>query len=174
MNSCVNREGNGVSLVKMDGESSSNMVVRRNSVNEEMMGLSELLNKMHVPYKVVTEREKELSGYEVIFLCQADYLTAEEYERLRGFVRDGGTLFITGRSSLHDRLGNSTGNFALSDVLGVHFSGDYSPEITYTGTELISAKGRVPLVRAQEDTEVQALLTFPDFPVGDWAGMIGA
>ena len=167
LNSCVNREGNGVSLVKMDIESSSNMVVRRNSVNEEMMVLSELLNRMHVPYKVITERERELSGYEVIFLCQGDYLTAKEYERLRGFVRNGGTLFATGGSSLHDRLGISNGDFALADVFGIHFTGDYSPEITYTGEELISAKGKVPLVMAKVGTEVRASLTFPDFPVGD-------
>ncbi len=167
MNSCVNREGNGVSLKAMESESSSNMVVRRNSVNEEMMGLSELLNKMHVPYKVITEREKELSGYKVIFLCQSDYLTAAEYERLRGFVSGGGTLFATGCSSLHDRLGGGAGDFALADVFGVHFTGDYSPEITYTGEELISAKGRVPLVQVEATTEVRALLTFPDFPVGD-------
>ncbi len=168
LNSCVNREGNGVSLVKMDSESSSNMVVRRNSVNEEMMGLSELLTKLHVPYKVITEREKDLSSYEVIFLCQGDYLTVEEYERLRGFVRDGGTLFVTGFSALHDTRGVSTGDFALADVLGVHFTGDVSPEITYTSEELVLANGKVPLVAVAEGTDVRALLTFPDFPVGDW------
>ncbi|MBR4220145.1 MAG: beta-galactosidase trimerization domain-containing protein, partial [Victivallales bacterium] len=167
LNSCVNREGNGVSLVKMDSESSSNMVVRRNSVNEEMMGLSELLNKMHIPYKVITEREKELSGYKVIFLCQGDYLAEEEYERLRGFVRDGGTLFASGGASLHGYQGNSNGDFVLADVLGIHFTGDYSPEITYTGDELISSKGKVPLVQTDKDTEACAFLTFPDFPVGD-------
>ncbi|MBR4676283.1 MAG: beta-galactosidase trimerization domain-containing protein [Victivallales bacterium] len=167
MNSCVNREGNGVSLKAMESESSSNMVVRRNSVNEEMMGLSELLNKMHVPYKVITERETELSGYKIIFLCQSDYLTVAEYERLRGFVCGGGTLFATGCSSLHDRFGGGAGDFALTDVFGIHFTGDYSPEITYTGEELISAKGKVPLVQVEATTEVRALLTFPDFPVGD-------
>jgi len=167
MKSCVNVEGNGTSLKAVENESTSNMIVRRNSVNEEMMGLSELLNKMHVPYQVITEREKELSSYKVIFLCQGDYLTVEEYGRLRGFVREGGTLFATGHASLHDRLGGGMGDFALEDVLGIHFTGDYSPEVTYTGEELVSAKGKVPLVRTDVSTKVRALLTFPDFPVGD-------
>ena len=167
LNSCVNREGNGVSLVKMDSESSSNMVVRRNSVNEEMMGLSELLTKLHVPYKVITEREKDLSSYEVIFLCQGDYLTVEEYERLRGFVRDGGLLFATGGASLHNHQGGANGDFVLADVFGIHFTGNYSPEITYTGEELISSKGKVPLVQTDKGTKKCAFLTFPDFPVGD-------
>ena len=39
--------------------------------------------------------------------------------------------------------------------------------MTYTGDELISAQGKVPLATADASTEVLARLTFPDFPVGD-------
>ena len=168
LNCFVNAEGNGMPLEKIDKESSSNMIVRRNPVSEEMMGTAELLCQMHVPYAVITERQTDLKGYQVIFLNRCAYLSREECERLRDFVRSGGLLVATGISSLYDVVGHTTGDFALADLFGLHFTGADSPAITYTGKELISANGKVPLVKVEGDAIVRETLTFPDFPVGDW------
>ena len=164
---CVNQDANGTPLKALDTESSSNMSVRRNAVCEEAMGTAELLSKLHVPYRIITERQNDLTEFQVIFLNQLAFLKAEECQKLSNFVQNGGTLIATGETSLYDELGHSTGDFSLAEVLGVHFTGQYSPDVTYTGDELISAQGKVPLVTATANTEVLAHLTFPDFPVGD-------
>ena len=167
LTSLVDHSANGTPLVKTETESSSNMLVRKNVMIEEMMGTADLLTRMHAPYKIVTERDGDFSNCQVLFLCQSSYLAPGEYERLREYVQSGGTLFATGISSLYDLHGNTTGDFALADLFGLSFTGKYSPEMTYTGEELISSSGRVPLVSAKASTEVRAWLTFPDFPVGD-------
>ena len=131
------------------------------------MGTAELLTQLHVPYRVITERQEEYSGLKVLFLNQALYLNENECARIRQFVQEGGTLIATGASSLYDVQGITTGDFSLADVLAVHYSGENSPSITYTGDELVSADGTVPLVTADADTQVKAILTFPDFPVND-------
>ncbi|MBR4124873.1 MAG: beta-galactosidase trimerization domain-containing protein [Victivallales bacterium] len=164
---CVNQDANSTPLKALDTESSSNMSVRRNAVCEEAMGTAELLSKLHIPYRIITERQTDLTEFQVIFLNQLAFLKAEECQKLSNFVQNGGTLIATGETSLYDELGHSTGDFSLAEVLGVHFTGQYSPDVTYTGDELISAQGKVPLVTATANTEVLAHLTFPDFPVGD-------
>ena len=105
LNCCVNQDINGMGLAELDAESSSNMSVRRNAVCEELMGTAELLTKMHIPYRVLTERQEDFSGLKVLFLNQAVYLCEEECARLRRFVQDGGTLIATGASSLNDVFG---------------------------------------------------------------------
>ncbi|MBR4519049.1 MAG: beta-galactosidase, partial [Victivallales bacterium] len=167
LNCCVNQDADGTPLAALDSESSSNMSVRRNAVCEEMMGTAELLTKMHLPYRIITERQDDWSGLQVIFLNQAAYLSAQECQKLSNFVQSGGTLIATGESSLYDVLGKTTGDFALAEVFGAHFTGEYSPPMTYTGDDFISCIGRVPLTTPGASTEVFARLTFPDFPVGD-------
>ena len=46
-------------------------------------------------------------------------------------MHDGGTLIATGMSSYYDVNGNTTGDFALKDVLGVSFSGKFSKDWNY-------------------------------------------
>lgn len=164
---CINQEANGTPLTSLDSESSSNMSVRRNAVCEEAMGTAELLTRLHVPYRIVTERQRDLGGLKLLFVNQAAFLSAEECRKLSDFVQSGGTLIATGETSLFDETGHTSGDFALAAALGVHFTGKHSPAVTYTGDELVSAEGKVPLVAADADTETMAHLTFPDFPVGD-------
>ena len=167
MECCVNQDANGTPLAKLDSESSSNMSIRRNSVCEEVMGTADLLTKLHIPYIIITERQEDYSDLKVIFISQATYLSSKECHKLSRFVQNGGIIIATGETSLYDETGHTTGDFTLADALGVHFTGNHSPEVTYTGRELISASGKVPLVTTSADTEVLAFLTFPDFPVGD-------
>ena len=167
MECCVNQDANGSPLANLDSESASNMSVRRNSVCEEAMGTADLLTKLHIPYRIITERQENLSEFKVIFLNQAAFLNANERLKLSRFVQNGGILIATGETSLYDENGHNTGDFSMADSLGIHFSGSSSHKVTYTGRELISADGKVPLVTADSDTNVLAFLTFPDFPVGD-------
>ena len=163
MTSCVDRRLNGKKLMGFDGGRANNMESRKNAVVDECLGTAEVLNRMHVPWKVLTDRNKDFSGLKCIILNQAAYLTKAECGRIRAFVEGGGTLIATGLSSLYDCEGNTSGNFSLADVFGIDFTGRCSDLITYTGKERVLAEGNVPLVSPHKDTEVRSLLTFPDF-----------
>ncbi len=167
MISCVDSRINGVKFMKYDGGRANNMESRKNATLDECLGSAEILTRMHIPWKVLTDRNQDFTGLKSIILDHAAYLTKEECGRLRHFVLEGGTLIATGISSLYDSEGNTSGNFVLSDMFGIDFTGKYSDSVSYTGKDLVSADGEVPLVRANSETEVISNLTFPDFPVFD-------
>ena len=54
-------------------------------------------------------------------------------------------------------------DFALADIMGIHFTGEHSDTEPYTGKELVLARGRVPLTRPAADIEVRSRLPLPDF-----------
>ncbi|MBQ0105950.1 MAG: beta-galactosidase trimerization domain-containing protein, partial [Armatimonadetes bacterium] len=166
MASCMNEKLNGTRLSEFSPESASNMDVRQNDVLDETVGAAETLTDMHVPYRVVTDSTEDFSGFDTIFIHNSMYLDEKICDRLRNFVRDGGKLVVTGATSLYDYKGKTTGNFALADVMGVDFLGEYSPSMNYTGKEKILAKDSAPLVKAGSAAVLEKL-TFPDYPVGD-------
>lgn len=164
---CVDHNINGEKLSQFDGGRANNMSIRRNAVLDEVMGTAEILIKMHIPFKVISESKRDYSNLKAIIINKAAYMSEEECRLLREFVREGGTLIVTGDTSRYDLQGRGGKEFALADVMGVHFTGGYSDTITYTGKELVLSHGRVPLTRPAADTEVRSRLTLPDFPVGD-------
>ena len=87
-------------------------------------------------------------------------------ERLREFVRKGGTLIVTGATGIYDYYGNPYNNFALSDVMGVDFLGEYSPKVNYTGEELILSDCEAPLGKVT-GAKPLAYFNFPIYPVND-------
>ncbi|MEI8312493.1 MAG: alpha-L-fucosidase, partial [Verrucomicrobiota bacterium] len=136
---------------------------------QELLGASAVLNRMHQPYVIATARDEDLARFRTIILCGATFLSAAEVERLRQFVADGGTLVATGPTSLHDSDGATTGDFALADVFGVHYSGRQSARINY----LKDADGNhvlcdypAPLVTATT-AEVRAWVAEPWFDPDD-------
>lgn len=167
INSCVDRHLNGQKFDSFDGGRANNMQSRKNAVMDECLGMADVLNRLHIPWKILTDSSADFSGLKTVIIINAEYLSQEECVRLRKFVEEGGTLIATGGTSLHDLSGESNGNFMLSDVFGIDFSGKRSGGITYTGAERVLAEGEVPLVTAHRDTVVRSFLTFPDFPPFD-------
>ncbi len=170
MASMVQPAANGIPVADWQGES-SNMSLRDIPAIAEIGGASELLTRMKIPWRVVVETDADWSGLDTLVVCNAAYLSPQEVERMREFVRRGGTLIATGATSLRDREGRSAGDFQLADVFGVSFAGAMSDRMTYLaangGGELVSAAGdRAPLALATT-AEVRARLALPDFPVGD-------
>jgi hypothetical protein len=180
----VNPAINGVSL-KSFSDKSSHMTVtsensekslskntgRSNVVMEECVGTSVILGKMKIPYRVITETSPSLDGLKTLIVNNVAYLSPAEIERIRAFVRDGGTLIATGITSLYDLYGNSAGDFQLADVLGVNFTGRYSDEMNYLEFSagrgrLISCSGPAPLVNTAS-AEVLGYVVEPYFPFND-------
>jgi hypothetical protein len=169
MQSCVNFNAEKVDIKRFD-EDSSNMNIRQSPHLDEAMGTAKTLNKLHIPYKVITDKTRDLSGFKTIVLNNVVFLSEEETVRLRQFVENGGTLIATGLSSLYcgDK---SDGDFALKDVLGVSFTGKMSEKINYLTVDyeknsFVSCQDSAPLTKAVS-ANAMALLTEPHFKCND-------
>ncbi len=141
-----------------------NMAQITNPVRDEVLGASQLLNQLHIPYKIITGQDHDFAGLKAIIIPNTRFLSAAETERLRKFVADGGTLIATGYTSL-----NNNPDFDLADVFGVSFSGSSTGEVNYLAvdSQMLSAPAASPLVTAHPQTTVQGQVALPDFPVND-------
>lgn len=167
MSSCVDDALNNVNLSSFS-DKRTNMDFRHNYILDEVLGTAEILTQMHVPYQIITDSTEDLSGFKCILVNNAKYMTKEEVARLREFALAGGTLIVTGKTSLCDRFGNTSGNFALADIMGVDYIGSDSDKISYTHMDgkLILANTPSPLVTANT-AAVKGFVNMPDFPYGD-------
>lgn len=168
MNSCVNENLNGVSL-RDDTTHGMNMDERKNAVVDEAIETAALLSSLHIPCRIITDLTTDYSGFKTVIVNNAAYLSPEECGRLREFVRNGGTLIATGKTSLYTPDGESDGDFQLADVFGVSYSGKDADSVSYLNLpeERISVKGvRAPLADARS-AEVRGTVTLPWFPPGD-------
>ncbi len=167
--SMLNGTSNDRTNLRDYGAGGGNMAVHRNAMIDELLGTSLLLNQLHIPYQVITDQTADLAGLKTIIVNHAAYMSPAEVERLREFVRGGGTLLATGPTSLYDPVGESTGNFQLVDVFGVDYSGKDSDRVNYlaSGGELLSGYAVSPLVVARPGVEVRGTVVLPDFPAGD-------
>ena len=163
---CVDRNLNGKKFMGFNGGCANNMDIRKNAVLDEVLGCADVLTKMHRPYKVITGFD-DLADYRSVIVNNASFISAADCEKLREFVRKGGTLIVTGATSLQDEQGNSNGNFQLSDVFGVDYCGISDKKISYLGKNEILADTNAVLVSAHDGTEVEEYLNFPDFPIQD-------
>lgn len=170
MTGCVNESLNGVPISKMS-EGGGNMDNRKNALVDEVTAAGAILSKLHIPYRVVTDRTSDFSEFKTMIVCAAAYLSDAECERLRSFVENGGTLIATGKTSLYDPEGRCTGDFRLADVFGISWSGKMTDAVSYLdpgrGRDLISVRGPCsPLVKATT-AEVRGTVVLPHFPCDD-------
>ena len=168
MTSCINRALNGTELKNVT-EGGNNMSIRHSDVIAELTGVSLILTKMKIPYRIITDLTTDFSGLKTLVINNAAYLRPEEVEQIRSFVRNGGTLIATGRTSLYDRDGNSDGNFQLSDVFGVSYSGSDTENVSYLAEPdcvPVLSENPAPLVNA-DTAEVRATVLNPYFPAND-------
>jgi len=72
-----------------------------------------------------------LSEFRALVLPERACIDAEHLTRLREYVRDGGTLLVFGHATLLDGDGKPGRDFALADVLGLHYVGParFAPEV---------------------------------------------
>ncbi len=105
---------------------------------EELLGTSIVLTRAHQPFVIVRDGEGDLSKLRTLVVNNAQVLSALEVEKIRAFVYQGGTLIATGLTSLGKADGtpgrimaDGKPNFALADVFGVTYSGNFSREINY-------------------------------------------
>ncbi len=170
MASCVNEEKSGTPLLKLHENNPNNMGIRRNATIDEVLGTAEILNRLHIPYRIVTDDTEDLSGFKALIINHALFMTEQEVKRVRDFVTAGGTLIATGKTSLYRRGGESSGNFQLADLFNLDYSGKDAGSVSYLAADgewIFSRSVPPPLVKARDAAEVKGFVSLPDFPVGD-------
>jgi hypothetical protein len=108
----------------------------------------EALIAQHVQYDIV-RLDSDISKYRAVVLAEQTALSDAEAERLRSFVRDGGTLIAAGNTSLFDERGRRRPDFALADVLGAHHVRPVPADFVYLQLEdeaLRRAVTAVPII----------------------------
>lgn len=167
----------------------SNMEGVDNRQIEELLGASIALNNANIPYKII-HPETGLKGLKTLIVTDALYMSKDECQRIRNFVSDGGTLITTGKTSLFDIYGNTSGNFALADVFGVSYQNKESETISFLATnegKLICCKDPAPLVKAttaqimakvaqtfftpNDPAHYASIHSNPPGPITDYAGL---
>lgn len=128
------------------------------------LGAYKAMLEAHIPFEIVTDRglnEKELADYQLLVLPDAACLTNSQAAAIREWVRAGGNLVATHKTSLLDEFGTSRGDFALADVFGASYRDSVSLPLSYVRP---TAEGRltrtldlgVPLMHRDRQLKVQA------------------
>ena len=93
---------------------------------EESMGWMQTLRDAGLHFDVIIDADldalENLSRFEMLILPNAVCLSDRQCDTLRKFVARGGNVVASSQTSLRDELGQSRNDFAIADLLGVHFS----------------------------------------------------
>ncbi|NLB56730.1 MAG: hypothetical protein GX811_13395, partial [Lentisphaerae bacterium] len=84
------------------------------------------LQQAHIPADVIwaeTINPERLSKYNVLVLADAKSLTEAQSSLLKEWVKSGGTLVVTGSTSLFDNMPSVRKNYMLADLFGVDYLG---------------------------------------------------
>ncbi len=90
------------------------------------IGAYRALTDMHRQVEFVFDESADLARlqqFPVVFLANTAVLTDSEVDVLRKYVASGGNLLVTWETGLYDPLGVPRKDFAIADLLGVHFNG---------------------------------------------------
>lgn len=85
-------------------------------------GIRNALIQARIPYLPVNIEhiERHLNDISLLILPNIGAMSNSQCESIRQFVKNGGSLIVTGETSLYDEWGNIRDDFALADLIGVH------------------------------------------------------
>nr|MDO8100586.1 beta-galactosidase trimerization domain-containing protein [Candidatus Njordarchaeota archaeon] len=137
----------------------------RNQVESKCLdhfhGFYKALSQSHIPFDVIHDDNlaspKTLEGYKVLVLPNTACLSQADTFNIRRFVKNGGGLVATFRSSLSDDKGNQLSNLSLDEVLGVDYLGSTTSSLfgyarirgQHEITEQIGVENIIPYVDEQ-------------------------
>jgi hypothetical protein len=151
MASHVKWENNGETLETITDPANNMQPISDILPVKELLGTSIVLGRANIPYRIITEETADFTGLKAIIINNAAYMSETEVGNIRKFVADGGMLIATGMTSYYNKQGQTSGDFALSDVFGVSYSGENSKKVNYlvpNEGELISCNYPAALVNA--------------------------
>jgi hypothetical protein len=150
-------------------EAAKNMWGGKLPHREAAVGAARCLREAHIPFGVVTNVSLiQLKEYRAVILPSVLEMTAEQAIIFREFVRNGGSLYASGVSSM-SAPEEGDERFLLSDVLGVRYLGKVGGRTTYLSatdkalTDAIWPQENLgfggPMVKAQADPSAEVLAT---------------
>lgn len=108
--------------------------------------MEQLLIQYKIPFEYVFDQNLgELSKYRAVILANQESLSDRAVEQIREYVRRGGGLLATGRTSLYNDWRRVRKDYGLADVLNLHVSPDGS---TPSETRGSFGQGRVAYLPA--------------------------
>lgn len=133
------------------------------------------LVEQNISYDVITPKQLDkLNKYKTLILPDVYVLSDSETEAIREYVKNGGTLYASGRCAVYDNEGGKNDEGRLADVLGVRLCGKTDEKLTYirptenssilkdySAKHPLSCRGWQALVTADDDTEILGKLTLP-------------
>jgi hypothetical protein len=104
------------------------------SILPHLEGLFETLQKLHIPVEFIEAGMDlnlvALKKFRIVILPNTAILTDPQVEALTDYVRQGGSLLATYETGLYDERGLQQSDFALSEVLGLHFGKQHNDKWT--------------------------------------------
>ncbi len=91
----------------------------------DALGTAECLSDAHIQYDFLIESAitlDKLKQYKVIILPSVACMSNEQVNVVREYIKQGGTIIISGNTSIQNETGNILPDFALSDVMGVSYN----------------------------------------------------
>lgn len=87
--------------------------------------MEQLLIQYKVPFDIIFDQHlAALSKYRAVILANQESLSDRALEQIREYVRRGGGLLATGRTSLYNDWRRLRNDYGLADVLDIHLSAD--------------------------------------------------
>lgn len=168
-NSVYDPDANGMTVA----EASRNMWDGKLPHRESAVGAARFLREAHIPFGVVTNISlDQLARYRAVILPSVLEMTAEQADLFREFVRNGGSLYASGVSSICVP-GTAAPRFLLADVLGVNYvckMGGRTTFLSAVDKELFEAvwpqenlgfSGPMIKAQVQPGAEILATVTLP-------------
>lgn len=99
---------------------------------EAARGAARSLTEAHVAFGVITDVDLDrLHDYPVVILSDVSRMTAREVEAFRAYVSEGGSIYVSGYTSLVNVDGTKHDDFMLADILGVAFAGEETARVAF-------------------------------------------
>lgn len=114
------------------------------------LNIVQALQEKHILFTFAGKKHlTQLNKFKVLILLECAVLDDEECRAIRAYVAGGGHLYVSGRTSLFDGQTGKKTDFALADLLGVHYGGGEFPRVAY-----LSISGKRPLMLESHFTKV--------------------
>ncbi|MFH1903164.1 MAG: beta-galactosidase trimerization domain-containing protein [Candidatus Omnitrophota bacterium] len=151
---------------------------------EELSGWARMLIEAHLPFDILVAEEADklnnLSRYDLIILPNAANLSDAFCESIRCYVRNGGRILASAKTSMRDEKDGRLMDFRLGDVLGVSFKetfegpfameGQIEPEPACGILEKVTSTGKIIAHLVETDSAGSVAGTEDPLPINstDW------
>src|SRR4029450_5555172 len=98
----------------------------RERVEDHALGWYQALVEARIPFEMVHDRlldAEHLAQFKTLILPNIAARSDQQCDRLRAFVKRGGSIVATYETSLYDEWGMKRTDFGLCDLFGVSFKG---------------------------------------------------